>query len=191
MLAISIALPVLVVVLFAAATFVPRLYTDPPAHDLLVTVEYGDSSRLLPVKVLLGIEGSRVVARVARLGQYEQGYLPRLYRYSHQSGSVREINIPLPQEIEALGNGEEIPIPELQGVGISSELVAPDGYEFRGRSGRGGLLMDVFGAARDNRRITVAKNGAVVRIRLPESNYGYYGARFLGWVVGTEDQGSK
>jgi len=186
LLAVSIALPVAVVLLFAGATAIPRLLTDPPAHDLMLTVEQGDTSRVLPVRVILGVEDHRVIARVAKLEPYQQGYLPRLFRYDHASGSVREINIPLPAEAASLENGHEIEIPELEGLRVSSDLRAPDGYEFRGRNDHRGLMMELFGSAGSNRRITVSKSGAVVPIRLPQSDFGYYGANFLGWVIGEE-----
>jgi len=186
LLAVSIALPVAVVLLFAGATAIPRLLTDPPAHDLLLTVEQGDASRVLPVRVLLGVEDYRVLARVAKLEPHQQGYLPRLFRYDHASGSVREINIPVPAEAASLENGHEIEIPELEGLRVRSDLRAPDGYEYRGRNYHRGLMMELFGSAGSNRRITVAKNGAVVPIRLPQSDYWYYGANFLGWVTGEE-----
>jgi hypothetical protein len=183
LLAISIALPVAVVLLFAGATAIPKLFTDPPAYDLLLSLQHGDSSRLLPYRLQIVVEDNRVVARVAKLGQYEQGYMPRLFRYNHESGSVLEVNILIPADTESIENGTLIPIPELDGLRISPELRAPDGYEFRGQGSAGGLMMELFGSSRNSRKITVEKNGAVVRIRLPEDDYWYYGMHFLGWVV--------
>lgn len=187
LLAVSIALPVVVVLLFVGATAIPRLMTDPPAHDLLLTVQSGDASRALPVRILLGVEEGKVVARASKLEQYQPGYAPRLFRYDHESGSVREINIPVSRHAQSLDDGDVIPIPELEGVRVSPELRAPDGYEYRGRNYDRGFMMELFGSARSGRRITVAKGGAIVPIHLPETDYWYYGANFLGWVVGEQD----
>ncbi|MDX1557008.1 MAG: hypothetical protein R3212_13335, partial [Xanthomonadales bacterium] len=182
LLALSVVLPVAVVLLFAAATAIPRWLTDPPAHDLLLSVEHVASPRVLPVRIQLSVENASVVARAVKLGEYEQGYAPRIFRYNHESGSVREITIPIPDDIETMPNGKVIPIPELEGVAVSPELVAPDGYEYRGYHGRNGFILEFFGTSRGRQKITVAKNGAIVAIDLPDAGYWYYGTRFLGWV---------
>lgn len=186
LLALSIALPVLVVLLFAAATTLPRLYTDPPAHDLVLSVEHGVAPRTLPVRIQLSVENESLVARAVELNQYEQGYAPRIFRYNHESGSVREITIPIPDDVENLESGQIIPIPDFDGVRLSPELTAPDGYEYRGHGSRSGFMVEFFGTSRSRQKITVVKDGAVVPINLPETEYWYYGTRFLGWVVGEE-----
>ena len=188
LLAVSISLPLLVLLLFAAATTLPRLYTDPPAHDLLLTVDQWDSARSLPFRIAINIEGDEVVARVAESPQYQQGYLPRIFRYNHATGSVLEITIPVPPQPDSLDTGDIVAIPQLEGVSVSPELKAPDGYEFRGRSSSGGLMAELFGGSRRGGHLSLVKNGAVERIRLPESGNWYYRTRFLGWVV-AEDEG--
>ncbi len=187
LLALSIALPVAVVLLFAAATAVPRWLTDPPAYDLLLSVEHVATPRVLPVRIQLSVEDESVVARAVKLGQYEQGYAPRIFRYNHASGSVGEITIPIPADVDSLPNGKVIPIPDLEGVRVNSDLEAPDGYQYRGHGSRNGFLLEFFGTSRARQKISIAKNGAVVPIDLPETNYWYYGTRFLGWVVGEEN----
>lgn len=183
LLAVSIALPIVVVILFAGATAIPRLLVDPPSHDLLLTVESGDTSRMLPVRIALAVEGGKVVARAVKLGEYQQAYVPRLFRYDHASGSVSELHVPIPAFPDSLEDGQVIDIPDLAGVTVSADVRAPDGYEYRGRSHHRGLMVELFGTSGGNRKITVARRGAIVPINLPETDYWYYGVNFLGWVL--------
>ena len=61
---------------------------------------------------------------------------------------------------------------------------APDGYEFQGyANGGAGLMTGLFGGNRTRNGVTIAKDGAIVRIRLPVAHDWYSDIRFLGWVL--------
>jgi hypothetical protein len=183
MIVVSIALPLLVVIFFALASVLPGLYATPPAYDLLLTHQGRVLATESPVKISLTVKGERLSATVIKSNGDVYGNNPRVFRYDHVSGEVREINIPIPGNIAELPEGSEIPVPALARLKISNSLRAPDGYEFRGYRRGGGMVMDLFGGNRNRHDVTIAKDGAIVRLRLPASDYWYGDVRFLGWVI--------
>lgn len=195
MIVVSVALPVVVIVLFALASVVPRLYVDPPRHNLLLALEGGpyETSRV-PVRVELVVTDGRARARVFQV-EYPAGSplrpsvpVARLFEYVAASGTVREIPIDLPADAAALADGTEIPVPEVADARLVTTLRAPDGYEFQLGRESGGLLVEVFGGNRRGPAPRLRKNGAVVAIDLPTPDPYYYGnVRFLGWVVNDAD----
>jgi len=184
MIVVSIALPLLVVIFFALASVLPGLYSTPPAFDLLLTLQDRANTKTSPVKIDLVVRDERLRAIVVKLDNPGYENNPRLFRYDHLANEVREISISIPGNIAELDEGTEVPIPGFADLEISDVLRAPDGYEFRGRQRGGGLMMEMFGGSRNRADVSVAKNGAIIRIRLPESDYWYNNIRFVGWVVG-------
>ena len=183
MIVVSIALPLLVVIFFALASVLPGLFATPPAHDLLITHQGRALATETPVRISLTVQGERLGASVTSSNGSIYGNNPRIFRYDHVSGEIREINIPIPENISELPEGSEIPVPELAGLRVSNALRAPDGYEFRGYRRSGGLMMELFGGNRNHQDVTIAKDGAIVRLRLPASDYWYGEVRFLAWVI--------
>ena len=99
MIVVSIALPLLVALFFTLASVLPGLYSTPPAHDLLLTLKGRATSKTSHVKISLVIEDEQI--KLLAVNSKEPGYdnNPRLFRYDHLSGEVREISIPVPENI--------------------------------------------------------------------------------------------
>ena len=183
MIVVSIALPLLVVVFFALASVLPRWFSTPPAHDLLLTHQGNAIATESPVKISLSVQDDRLRVMVVKADRSGYGNNPRLFRYIHATGEVREISIPISAEIADLPEGSELPLPELAGLKVSSAIRAPDGYEFQGYRRGGGLMTDLFGGSRNRHDVRIVKDGAIIRLRLPSSDYWYSNVRFLGWII--------
>ena len=183
MIVVSIALPLLVVIFFALASVIPGMYATPPAYDLLLTHQGRTTAITSPVKISLAVKDGQLRAVVVKTDTTNYVNNPRLFRYDHLTGEVVEISIQFPENIAELAEGSEIPIPELAGRKISEALRAPDGYEFREHRRGGGLMTELFGGSRYRNNVSIAKNGAVIRVRLPESDYWYNSVRLVGWVI--------
>ena len=182
--ALSVALPVLVVALFSAATLLPRILVDPPVYSLLLVDDTANVSISSPVNIDLSVVNDRVRVRISKRQEDEREQFPRIYIFDHATASVRDIPIPLPDDIDQLKDGTEIVIPGLTNLKISAAFRAPDGYEFQGfANGGAGLMTGLFVGNRTRNGVTIAKDGAIVRIRLPVANDWYSDIRFLGWVV--------
>ncbi len=187
MIVVSIALPLLLILLFAVASVVPRLYTDPPAYDLLLTLQGVATAKTARIRIDLVVTDGQLKAIASQTNSTYSGNYPRLFRYSHLGGEVTEINIPIPENFNELKDGTVIPIPELAGLRVSDKLRAPDGYEFNGSRRGGGFVTELFGGSRKRNDVRISKNGAVVRVRLPTSDYWYSGARFVAWVLNGDE----
>ena len=181
-LAIGILLPVVVVVFFLAATYVPRLLVDPPQYDFLFAQDHhypGQSSRW---RYEIDVdEHSRL--RIRAFLTEPDKYVPRarLFLYEHSSDNVREISLPLPETADGAPAGIPIEVPEFSNQVIDTHRVAPDGYELVTPRRGGGDFLGLF--YRSSRRgLAIGKNGAVVAVE-PGNDLSYYGARFLGWIV--------
>lgn len=182
--ALSIALPILVVALFSAATLLPKLLVDSPAYSLLLVDDTANTSISSPVNIDLSLVNDRVRVRISKRKEDEREQLPRIYIFDHATASVRDIPIPLPEDIDQLKDGTEIVVPGLTDLRISAAFRAPDGYEFHGyANGGAGLMTGLFGGNRTRNGVTITKDGAIVRIRLPVAHDWYSDIRFLGWVV--------
>ena len=183
MIVVSIALPLLVVVFFTLTRMLPGLYTQPPAYDFLLVQRDWSGESEIPVRIVLSVKDGRFSATVSSTRENRRGNLPRIFRYNHVSGETREIAIPLPGDLASLPEGSQIAVPELAGLEVKNVFRAPDGYEYRGHRRNTGLMMDLFGGTRDRHDVTIGKNGAFVRVRLPRSDYWYGDVQFLGWII--------
>jgi len=187
MIVASIALPLLVVVFFALASVLPGLYSTPPAHDLLLTLQGSSGAKATLVRIDLSVIDGQLKAVTHRLDNPVDDNVSRLFRYRHLTGDVTEISIPVPDNVAELKDGSVIPIPELAGLRISEKLRAPDGYEFSGSRRGGGLMTELFRGSRNRNDVRIAKNGVIVRVRLPTPDFWYNEARFVGWVLHGEE----
>ena len=187
MIVVSIALPLLVAMFFVLASVLPGLWSTPPQYDLLVTLEGRATAKTSEYKIKLVVKDEQLSAVVVKSENPNYDDNPRLFRYSHLSSEVREISIPSPENLDDPVIGLEIPIPALAGLRIADTIQAPDGYEFRGRRRGGGLLTELFGGSRNRTDVSIAKNGAITRVRLPTSDYWYNNVRFVGWVINKDE----
>ncbi len=189
-LVIGLALPIVVVAIFLLVSRAPGALTPPPAHDLLLRAD-GARRMELPYRVDIGVVGDRVRARIFRIepqGPPERALLiaapiPRLFLWEHEGRTLREIEIALPENVEALPDGTEIALPGLEGRRVVTTLAAPDGYAY-GRSAAGpgsGLFGMLFGGGGE-RRVAIVKDGARVVIPLPDGLQ-YWNIEFVGWLV--------
>jgi hypothetical protein len=44
-------------------------------------------------------------------------------------------------------------------------------------------MTELFGGSRNRTDVSIAKNGVIIRVRLPTSDYWYNNVRFVGWVI--------
>lgn len=193
-LVVGASMPIGVVILFLAATHVPRFFVDPPQYDFVFSDQGPRSSRPSRWVYTIDVDAQRRI-RVQAVWQAEEGYHggERLFIYEHESDSVREIRIPLlepsrPAEQEAPAElRHTIDVPELRDVIVDERRVAPDGYEFSEPQYRGGGLFGLFYRGGEA-RATISKNGAVVEIDQAVSRPFYNSIRFHGWVLPTSEQ---
>ena len=189
-LVIGILMPVIVVVFFLLASYIPRLLVDPPEYDFLFVQDYGYGSQKSHWRYQIDLDPNRRL-RVRVFLDDPKSYSPlaRLFRYEHASGNVREMSMPSPEVDELPEVGLIVEVAEFQDELIDSSRISPDGYEMLDSRRSGGDFLGVF--YRGNRRgLALGKNGAVISIPGDEG-LNWYSARFLGWIVTPSDQSPK
>jgi hypothetical protein len=180
----GVVLPVAVVLFFLLATAVPRWLVAPPAYDLLFAGSRAyqrDGERLW---MAFRVRDGHLEAQVRDLKEHESPRAPRLYRFDHGTGGVREIPVELPAGLVLGPEVQTFVVTALAGQRISTERRAPDGYllRHRDRSG-GGLFGELFGMHRSGAPYVIAKDGRVMAIPAPDAGRYYYQIDFLGWII--------
>lgn len=200
----ALALPLLVIGFFLAATAIPALLVDDPQHDLLFAVQHHDSSGgefTLRYKVVDGQLSGEAQLKPAN---HYSGY-QRLYRFDASDQSVREISPKIPEATRgalrerhghnAINNSdadartkpnqvEEFVVAELSSEQLSTNTIAPDGYVFDNQyRGRRGLFGELFGVGSGRYTLAISKQGRTVGLRTQIQQYYFGNATFLGWVT--------
>lgn len=183
MIVVSIALPLLVILFFALASIIPGIFATPPEYDLLLSLHDRATPKATQLKYEFVIRSGQLKVELSKKDTDQYQGNPRLFLYQHASGEVKEISLQIPEDLGDLTESKEVPVPYFAGNKISDTLRAPDGYEFRGRSSGGGVMTELFGGRRNRTDVTIANGGAIIRVRLPTSDYWYNNVRFVGWVV--------
>jgi hypothetical protein len=180
---ISIALPLLVIILFALASIIPNLMATPPKYDLLLSLHDRAVPNSSQIRYNFVVKDGQLKADLSKLDKTNYQGNPRLFLYQHTSGVVKEIGFQIPADLGDFSDRTEVDVPEFIGRKLSSVLLAPDGYEFRGRRSGGGMMTELFGGRRNRTDISIVNGGAAVRLRLPDTDYWYNNVRFVAWVV--------
>ncbi len=183
-LVIGVLLPVVVVVFFLLATYIPRYLVNPPEHDFLFVEKHTDyhSDERSRWNCEIEIDSDRRLSvRAFMTKPNTWTSRPRLFLYEHSSGHVREIHLSLPKTIEDSEAIVAVDVPEFADQVIDSRRIAPDGYEVLDPRRSRGFLVGLFYRS-GQRDLAIGKNGAVVAVpRGDESDW--TDIRFLGWVV--------
>lgn len=180
----SIALPLLVVALFASASILPKLITEAPQYSLVYVLPHYDPAANVPASLDVTVDAGRIVATVVHRNENSLYPMPAIFLYEPENDTVRRLDIEVPEDWSQPAIGARLPVTGIGSGRIDPSLKAPDGYEFRDVGYRSGLLFDLFGAGGRRGGISIVKNGAVRKIPLPAGHDRWYGpAAFLGWVV--------
>lgn len=178
----AVALPLVVVGFFLLATAIPRWTVPPPAYDLLFTTStYREPRRAVSLEFSVVNGRLDAVARPAT----DDSHPPRLtlWRFDHQTFSVREIPVAVP-ELSAGDAPRTIDVEALAGRVVLADPRAPDGYEVR-RDDRSspGIAGELFGMRRYDRNLSIERGGRVVSIEVPSRQDSWTTPAFVGWIV--------
>ena len=182
-LVVGLALPVLLIILFFAASVVPKSMVAPPQYEMLFTETRYDSQS--PYNMDFFIKDGALKARVWKLTQPGATVnRKKLMAYDGKTQSVREI----PYDVSKLGNVPnmaEVSLDEFKNMKVDGSTKAPDGYEFEnGGYSSGGLVGDIFGGGYHAGAPRIKKDSAAFKIpNGSNNNYNYYDIQFIGWVI--------
>jgi hypothetical protein len=187
-LVVGLTLPVLLMAGFLLASVLPGRLADPPKYDLLLSQYDYPPGASLPVNLRLIVKDGVLTAVYTKVpvpnGAAPNGTWRKLFRYEAATGTVRELSLPFPPDMELIEGTREAPVEATKGLRIDTSRRSPDGYElvFGDRRG-GGLLLEIFGASRDY-GARLRKDGRSVPITAAPGQAFYSGADFVGWITG-------
>lgn len=190
-LALGVGMPVLLVVFFMLAAWLPGMFVAPPQYDVLFITNYNEygtnqlRAQMRDKKLILKFHGEN----------FGYGW-PKLYRYKVATGGVEEIPVDIPPELAPVKPYNRpyvppeyekitlVPVPAVDALILDPSTVSPDGYSFRsGYENTPNMMGLFFYSSRYRHTATLSKNGHVVRIPNPDGNYYHANAKFLGWII--------
>ncbi len=188
----AFALPAVVALLFVIATAIPKWTVPLPQHDLVMRIEDYRQTRQPEVIVEFVARNGRLEADVRPIPPPQNPamgtpYVQRwtLLLFDHAANRIREIPVELPRSVPA-GESRTVVIEALAGRYVTSDTMAPDGYQVTSLStgGSGGIMGELFGMSRRYRRgVALGKDGRTVEVELPAPYRDTYGVIApIGWI---------
>ena len=180
-LVIGLTLPLLLIVLFFAATVIPKMYSTPPQYEVLFSVQDYSGQNKQDYIVNFKVKDKQLMIKTKKADDKSYSYnSKKLMAYDAKTEVMREISI----DESKFSDGAEILLEETKNMTIDTAMVAPDGYmlENQGYSGTG-LIGGLFGGGYRNHGYRLKKGNVGYKINTQQNNYYYDQLSFIGWVV--------
>jgi hypothetical protein len=117
---------------------------------------------------------------------------PALFLVEHATMIAREIELDLPASMPENDPPTTIVVGAFAGREVLAQPVAPDGYQLEERNQGGpGLVGEVFGMNRYDRRPAIVNRGRVVSITLPARYRFLSSVQAVGWAVPAQNDGQR
>ena len=188
----AVSLPLVVVAFFLVASIVPRWLVPPPTHDLLLRVDGSYEQPTSRVLVDYHVRDGRVEATIRPLADNLSLQPPALFLVDHATMTAREITVDLPTSMAENDPPKTFVVEALAGRQVLAQPTAPDGYQLEERNQGGpGLVGEVFGMNRYDRRPAIVNRGRVVTITLPARFRFLSSVQPVGWIVPEQNDGQR
>jgi hypothetical protein len=188
----AIALPLILVIVFAVSTSVVNKIVADPRYDFLIATNfYGGANEAFYFDVVQNtLKISYAYPVSIKGGGYQNSNISRLWRVRVPAMTVEEISLVPPSRGKDDEDGKRVPIaiPGVSDLRVISTQPAPDGYVFQESYDYygGNLMRELFSGSGGRNRHTCAiiKDGRAVPVKnLGGDSYNYYNPHFIGWIV--------
>ena len=186
----AIALPLMLVVVFAISrTVTNRLVADPQYDFLIATNFYGGTNEAFYFDVVQERLKISYSFPTQVNGVYQNGNIARLWRVRVPAMTVEAISLVPPPRGADTQDGTRIPIqiPGVSDLHVLSTQPSPDGYSFQQSYDyyNGNLMREVFGTGGRREPLSaIVKDGRAVPVRNLEGEpYSAYNTHFIGWIA--------
>ncbi len=182
----GITLPLMLALVFYAATFFDRVVTDPPQYKaVFATRHYYHNNSKAPYRLYVKDGQLRYAYRPpGEDDSHKNWQKPRLYVYNPTTDNTEEIELPtiVDEEVKL-----DQPIQKLSKDNITTARKSPDGYvfEYNYRSG-GNLMTELFGGGSRYRSRYVLRKGSTI-VKIHSAQRYYSNAHFIGWIVNEQE----
>lgn len=180
-LVIGLTLPLLLIVLFFAATVIPKMTGTPPQYEVLFSVQDYTGQNKQDYIVDFKVKDKQLMIKTKKADDKSYSYnSKKLMAYDAKTEVMREISI----DDSKFSDGAEILLEETKNMTIDTAMQAPDGYmlENQGYSGTG-LIGGLFGGGYRNHGYRLKKGNVGYKINMQQNNHYYDQLSFIGWVV--------
>ncbi len=181
----GIALPLLLTLVFFAATLFDKVIVDPPRHSVIFATNYSyHNNSNAPYRLHVKDNAVHFTYIPPKENEYRNWQKPRLFVFDPIIDNTREIELPIIEDPEV--KITQI-INDFKGRNINTLQTSPDGYRFEYEYRRNGNLMtELFGGgSRSRSHYALRKNGNKVKIH-SATGY-YYNAKFIAWIINDKE----
>lgn len=181
-LVVGLTLPLLLIILFFAATVIPKAMGMPPQYEMLFSTTHYDYQN--PPDFLLDFEvkNQKLMVKTQKNELKDRSYR-KLMVYDAKSEAVREISIDIANVAESSASAATV-LEETKNMMIDTSSTSPDGYTLDGPSyGGGGLMAGVFGGGYHNSGFRLKKGSVGYLVPNTKQDYYYNQVQFVGWII--------
>lgn len=192
----AIALPAILVLVFALSNLAVTSSVPDPKYDFLIATNYNDyNNGQNETYYYQVVEGKLKIyynypAKNPNGGGYQYYNTSRLWRVHVPAMSVEEIALVPPAKGSDADEGRrvELDIPAVASLNVNSTQPSPDGYMFQPSydSYDGNLMMEIFAGSRNRgtNMCVLTKDGRAVAVKnFSGGYYSGYNTHFVGWVI--------
>jgi hypothetical protein len=184
----AVALPLLVIGFFLAASAIPQWTVPPPAYDLVLRAG-GPYDQTPRVSVEYPVRDGTVHVTVRPLAANAYPQRSILFLFDHRTLTLREVPVELPALVGEGDAATTAVVSALAGRRVVAEMHAPDGYRLEWRARRGpGLVGELFGMHRYDQNVVLANRGRVIALALPAPHQYLAPVYAVGWLA---DEGGR
>lgn len=182
LLIIGASLPIVVIVIFLLATYLPKLWVKPPEYSFIYLVHHYNNPNTQNF-VHIESKNGELEAWAEKGKPTPQNV--QMYVYDSKAQASREIPIPA-VNFSDTPDAQIIPvtIPEIQNLTVSNSTTAPDGYTITMPSPYGGMSSLFYSNSNKQTLFVLSKNGNKIEVPSPLISQPYLStANFLGWII--------
>ena len=193
-LAAGIGLPVLLLILFSLAAFIPQWLVVPPKYDLLFSKIIYNDCNFKNAMIDFHTIDNHIEAKYKypEVDNNSCGKTRKLYRFFVKNLSSQEIAFDAPAKQKSKDLEWTIfKIKEVESLKISSNSIAPDGYKFYrdGYDDRG--IFPIFFGNHSYYGSYIIKGGRKIELNHSSEDYSYDNIEFLGWIIPDGEQNEQ
>lgn len=179
----GIALPLVLTILFFAATQIEKASTPDPEYKVAYVANDSYNYNNAYQIILRNKQVYLSYVPPQKENHRNNSTLPELYVFDPKTGQNNIIDLP---EIKEGAEKQEILIPELATFRFSPNRTSPDGYSFdRNYRRSGNLMKEMFGGGYNRGSNNLSMNNGHKSVTI--SNTPHYNAQFIGWVIAEKE----
>lgn len=174
---LGITLPILIIIIFAIAQYLPGYLLNPPKENILFATDYYEYTNDQYKNYDIDIKDGKVKISYRKLEYTRQK--PKLFIFNPISKSSTEIKYSLP--LVSDNKWHNVNIPELKDIKVNNDKTSKDGYTFYKKNAESINVLGLFFNIRNNSNYAISKDGYSISIN-PDSNDNFYNIYFIGWI---------